>query len=99
MGDLAEGMGAGVGAARAHRRDLLLQQGAQGRLQRPLHGPSPGLGLPAHEAGAVVFQVQTQGSPPGRGLAHHRPAHRMTPATPADNNTAEASRRPRRSSR
>ena len=69
MGHLAEGVGAGVGAARAHRRDLLLQQGAHRRLQRPLHGAPLGLGLPADEAGAVVLQVQAQGPPtPGGGV-------------------------------
>ena len=61
VGDLAAGVHAGVGAARAgHRDGRQTEHGGQRGLELTLHGPQPVLSRPAVEAAAVVGEVDPQ---------------------------------------
>ena len=58
MGDLAEGMDAGIGAAGALDRDRLAREGGDRLLDRLLHRAAVLLPLPADKGAAVIFDGQ-----------------------------------------
>ena len=58
MRHLAQGMDAGIGAARAGDRDALAGEFFDGRFQRGLHRGAFGLALPADERAAVILDGQ-----------------------------------------